>query len=77
MCPFHGWRWNLDGENTYIYGAHAFDPELLAPDKICLRQARVEIWAGSRGSPWTRPLLRCSRRWTRCPGCSIRSGWGR
>ncbi len=60
VCPFHGWRWNLDGENTYIYGAHAFDPELLAPDKICLRQARVEIWAGCAWvtmDPTAPPLL--------------------
>ena len=46
VCPFHGWRWNLDGENTFVYGAHAFDPELLTPDELCLRQARVEIWGG-------------------------------
>ena len=20
ICPFHGWRWNMDGENTFVYG---------------------------------------------------------
>ena len=25
---------------------HAFDPELLAPEELCLRQARVETWGG-------------------------------
>jgi phenylpropionate dioxygenase-like ring-hydroxylating dioxygenase large terminal subunit len=45
ICPFHGWSWNLAGENTFVYGAHAFDPALLTPDELCLREARVEIWA--------------------------------
>lgn len=18
VCPFHGWRWNMDGENTFV-----------------------------------------------------------
>ena len=25
-CPFHGWRWNLDGSNSYVYGEWDFDP---------------------------------------------------
>jgi phenylpropionate dioxygenase-like ring-hydroxylating dioxygenase large terminal subunit len=60
VCPFHGWRWNLDGENSFVYGAHAFDPDLLAPDKVCLRQARVETWAASAWvnlDPAAPPLL--------------------
>ena len=24
ICPFHGWRWNTEGENTFVYGAHMF-----------------------------------------------------
>ena len=44
ICPFHGWRWNLDGSNSFVYGPHAFDPELLAPGELCLREARVEMW---------------------------------
>ncbi len=20
VCPFHGWRWNMDGESTFVYG---------------------------------------------------------
>ena len=46
ICPFHGWRWDLDGRNSFVFGAHAFDPELLTPDELCLRQARVELWGG-------------------------------
>src|SRR5581483_3994024 len=24
VCPFHGWRWNLDGTNSFVYGAAGF-----------------------------------------------------
>jgi phenylpropionate dioxygenase-like ring-hydroxylating dioxygenase large terminal subunit len=46
VCPFHGWRWGIDGKNSFVYGPHAFDPDQLAADELCLRQARVEIWGG-------------------------------
>jgi phenylpropionate dioxygenase-like ring-hydroxylating dioxygenase large terminal subunit len=46
VCPFHGWRWGLDGSNSFVYAPHAFDPALLAPEEICLRQVRVELWGG-------------------------------
>jgi nitrite reductase/ring-hydroxylating ferredoxin subunit len=46
ICPFHGWRWNLDGTNSFVYGDHAFEAALLAPDEICLRQAQVDTWGG-------------------------------
>ena len=46
ICPFHGWRWDLEGRNSFVFGAHAFDPALLTPDELCLRQARVDIWGG-------------------------------
>ena len=22
ICPFHGWRWNAEGRNTFVYGRH-------------------------------------------------------
>ena len=46
ICPFHGWRWDLDGTNSFVFGAHAFDQRLLEPGELCLRQARVELWGG-------------------------------
>jgi phenylpropionate dioxygenase-like ring-hydroxylating dioxygenase large terminal subunit len=46
VCPFHGWRWNLEGENTFVYGPHAFDPPQLTADELCLRQVLVDTWAG-------------------------------
>jgi phenylpropionate dioxygenase-like ring-hydroxylating dioxygenase large terminal subunit len=44
ICPFHGWRWNLDGTNSFVYGDHTFDPALVTPDELCLRQVRVDTW---------------------------------
>ncbi len=46
ICPFHGWRWNLDGSNSFVYAPHAFDQNLLAPEEICLRRVRVDVWGG-------------------------------
>ena len=46
ICPFHGWRWNIDGENTLVYGKHIFSERQLDPDDINLVPCRVETWAG-------------------------------
>jgi phenylpropionate dioxygenase-like ring-hydroxylating dioxygenase large terminal subunit len=46
ICPFHGWRWNLDGSNSFVYASHAFEQKLLAPEEICLRRVRVDVWGG-------------------------------
>jgi phenylpropionate dioxygenase-like ring-hydroxylating dioxygenase large terminal subunit len=46
ICPFHGWRWNMDGECTFVYGRHLFDEELLEKDELALRPVRVETWGG-------------------------------
>ncbi len=43
-CPFHGWRWNTDGENTFVYGRHLFDEALLAEEELALAPVRVETW---------------------------------
>jgi phenylpropionate dioxygenase-like ring-hydroxylating dioxygenase large terminal subunit len=45
-CPFHGWRWNLDGSNSFVYGRESFASELTTADELCLRQARVDTWGG-------------------------------
>jgi phenylpropionate dioxygenase-like ring-hydroxylating dioxygenase large terminal subunit len=46
VCPFHGWRWNPDGSNSYVYGAEGYAPECLRPDDLALREAKVELWGG-------------------------------
>lgn len=46
VCPFHGWRWNSEGENTFVFGRQIFSPENLEQAEINLRSCRVELWAG-------------------------------
>ena len=46
VCPFHGWRWNMDGENTFVYGRHLFSERQLEADDINLKPCRVEVWGG-------------------------------
>ena len=46
ICPFHGWRWNMDGENTVVYGKHLFSDRQLEEDDINLVPCRVETAIG-------------------------------
>lgn len=62
ICPFHGWRWNPEGENTFVFTPGIFDPELLAKDEIDLVPCRVEEWAGMAFINFdndARPLREC------------------
>ncbi len=46
ICPFHGWRWNIEGENTFVYGRHFFGEEQLDAAEINLVPCRVETAIG-------------------------------
>ena len=46
VCPFHGWRWNGEGENTFVFGRHYFDEGVLDRAEIDLAPVRIEFWAG-------------------------------
>ena len=46
VCPFHGWRFNGEGENTFVFGRHFFDEKVLDRAEIDLVPVRVEFWAG-------------------------------
>jgi phenylpropionate dioxygenase-like ring-hydroxylating dioxygenase large terminal subunit len=46
VCPFHGWRWNMDGENTFVYGKHLFSERQLDENDINLVPCRVETGIG-------------------------------
>jgi nitrite reductase/ring-hydroxylating ferredoxin subunit len=46
VCPFHGWRWNMDGENTFIFGRHIFSDDNLEKAELALVPCRVETWGG-------------------------------
>lgn len=47
VCPFHGWCYDLDGANTFVYSPDHFREENLVPDELNLRRCRVELWGGS------------------------------
>jgi nitrite reductase/ring-hydroxylating ferredoxin subunit len=46
ICPFHGWRWNIEGQNTFVYGRHLFSERQLDKAEIALKPCRVELWGG-------------------------------
>jgi nitrite reductase/ring-hydroxylating ferredoxin subunit len=46
VCPFHGWRWNMDGSINLVYGAEGFPAECVAPDEVALREPLVDTWGG-------------------------------
>jgi phenylpropionate dioxygenase-like ring-hydroxylating dioxygenase large terminal subunit len=45
-CPFHGWRWNIDGANTFVFDRKSFDEDILNRAEIDLAPCRIEFWAG-------------------------------
>jgi phenylpropionate dioxygenase-like ring-hydroxylating dioxygenase large terminal subunit len=46
QCPFHGWRWNIDGENTFVFKPELFSDENLQRAELDLIPCRVELWGG-------------------------------
>jgi phenylpropionate dioxygenase-like ring-hydroxylating dioxygenase large terminal subunit len=46
VCPFHGWRWNMDGENTFVFGRKIFSEHNLKQAELALKPCRVETWGG-------------------------------
>ena len=47
ICPFHGWCYGLDGENTFVFSPELFRPENLEQSDLSLRPCRVATWGGS------------------------------
>jgi phenylpropionate dioxygenase-like ring-hydroxylating dioxygenase large terminal subunit len=43
-CPFHAWRWNLDGSLKYQADEGNFDPRPAA--ELCLPECLVDTWGG-------------------------------
>jgi phenylpropionate dioxygenase-like ring-hydroxylating dioxygenase large terminal subunit len=46
VCPFHGWGWNMEGKNIFVYGKHLFSEAALDEQDIALKRCRVELWGG-------------------------------
>ncbi|CAN7440010.1 aromatic ring-hydroxylating dioxygenase subunit alpha [Phenylobacterium sp. LjRoot225] len=45
-CPFHGWRWNIEGKNTFVYGRRLFGEGQLDPAELALAPCRSEVQLG-------------------------------
>jgi glycine betaine catabolism A len=43
-CPFHGWRWHLDGSIKLVLDQDEFDPR--TDDDLGLQPVRVDTWGG-------------------------------
>lgn len=46
VCPFHGWRWKLNGDMSYLYGRHGFVEGSVDPAIVNLPEVRSEIKYG-------------------------------
>ena len=47
VCPFHGWRFNMHGENTFVYGKDLFSEHQLECADLNLIPCRVETAIGA------------------------------
>jgi nitrite reductase/ring-hydroxylating ferredoxin subunit len=45
-CPFHGWRWSIEGQNTFVYERKIFSEHALERETLNLLPCRVELWGG-------------------------------
>ncbi|MEZ5743483.1 MAG: aromatic ring-hydroxylating dioxygenase subunit alpha [Sphingomonadaceae bacterium] len=45
VCGFHGWTFDLDGNNTYILDPQDWDNRL-TPEMTCLSEIKVDTWGG-------------------------------
>ena len=45
VCPFHGWRWNLDGTSSFVFGRDSFPPECVTDADLHLVECQVDTWA--------------------------------
>ena len=46
ICPFHGWRWGIDGKNQYVLEQQQFRGGNLQSEDVALKEVAVEIFAG-------------------------------
>jgi carnitine monooxygenase subunit len=46
ICPFHGWRWDAEGECTFVFGRKVFSADVLEQAEIDLEPVRIDFFAG-------------------------------
>ena len=52
VCPFHGWRFELDGECSFVYAERGFRPDTVTPETTRLVECQVALrW----GMVWINP----------------------
>ena len=60
VCPFHGWRWNLDGTNSFVYGREGIRRRMpCSPTTCSLQECLADTWGGCvwiNMDPNARPL---------------------
>jgi nitrite reductase/ring-hydroxylating ferredoxin subunit len=62
ICPFHGWRFDMEGKNTFVFNRQIFSPEQLEQAELNLKPCRLEEWGGCAfiNFDWdAAPLLDC------------------
>ncbi|WP_167854999.1 aromatic ring-hydroxylating oxygenase subunit alpha [Mangrovimicrobium sediminis] len=46
ICPFHGWRWNLEGDIQMVLAREEFNGGQLQDADVALRSVHCEVYAG-------------------------------
>ena len=46
LCSFHGWQWNIDGTNRFIFSPELFDDKTICSKTAGMRAVKCETWAG-------------------------------
>ncbi|MFV8819620.1 aromatic ring-hydroxylating oxygenase subunit alpha [Haliea sp. E17] len=46
ICPFHGWRWNLEGQVQMVLGREEFAGGQLRDEDVAMREVHCEVYAG-------------------------------
>lgn len=46
ICPFHGWRWNTEGDCQYILAQEEFHSGKLCKSDVSLKSLKCEVYAG-------------------------------
>ena len=46
VCPFHGWKWNLTGQNTFVASEEEFKTTCASRGDVDLKAVHTRVWAG-------------------------------
>ena len=73
VCPFHGWRWNAEGENTFVFGKRIFSEEIIAARRSTSRRCAPNTGRAAPSSTSTTMRPRCAKAWARWPSAWTRA----